>query len=229
MTAPRPGVRERIAEERRQEILEAAYRLFVRRGLEGATMQDIAAEVGLTAGALYRYYGSKDSLTEAVFAWCAEQRFAAFDAAEQAASPFEAIVEVGRAAWSEFDEPEARERMALWLEATLAAYRADRGDVPLPTHADVSLQRALERMQYVVGLAQEAGELDPALDTRAIAMTLLAIHSGVQQAYVLLDSATAPHAALDVAVRMLEGLRPQRPATSVAKKRDAKRGKSRER
>src|SRR5687768_7231979 len=88
VTSPSPTMRERIAEERRQEILEAAYRLFVRRGLEGATMQDIAAEVGLTAGALYRYYGNKDSLTEAVFAWCAEQRFTAFDAAEQAASPF---------------------------------------------------------------------------------------------------------------------------------------------
>ena len=76
VTSPRPGVRERIAEDRRQEILESAYRLFVRRGLDGTTMQDIAAEVGLTAGALYRYYGNKDSLTEAVFAWCAEGGFA---------------------------------------------------------------------------------------------------------------------------------------------------------
>jgi AcrR family transcriptional regulator len=198
-------VRERIADERRQEILGAAYRLYVRRGLDGTTMQDIAAEVGLTAGALYRYYGNKDSLTEAVFAWCEQERFTAFDAAEGAASPFEAIVEVGRAAWREFDEPEARERMALWLEATLASYR---GDASLAAHADVSLRHALERMRYVVELAQNAGELDPELDAEAVAMTLLAIHSGVQQAFVLLEGATNPHAALDVAVRMLDGLRP---------------------
>lgn len=210
------SIRERIAEERRQEILKAAYRLFVRRSIDRTTMQDIAAEVGLTAGALYRYYGNKDALIEATFAWCEQERFAAFDAAQQAANPFDAIIEVGRAAWREFDEPDARERMALWLEATLASYR---GDASLAAHADVSLQHALERMKYVVSLAQDAGQLDPTLDAEAVAMTLLAIHSGVQQAYILLNGATDPHAALDVAIRMLDGLRPpkRKAATPAAR------------
>ena len=48
------SLRERIAAERRAEILDAATRLFVRKGIEGATLQDIAAEVELTASALYR-------------------------------------------------------------------------------------------------------------------------------------------------------------------------------
>jgi len=50
--------------ERRQLILEAAERAFVRNGFHATTMQGIADEVAMSAGNLYRYFPSKETIVE---------------------------------------------------------------------------------------------------------------------------------------------------------------------
>lgn len=50
-----------------QRILEAARRVFVRRGTSGARMQEIAAEAGVNPALLHYYFRSKERLAEAVF------------------------------------------------------------------------------------------------------------------------------------------------------------------
>ncbi len=51
----------------RQDILNAAARVFHERGYHGATMQDISAAVGLTAGSLYHHFsGGKEAILIAV-------------------------------------------------------------------------------------------------------------------------------------------------------------------
>ena len=50
--------------ERRQRILEAAERAFVRNGFHATTMQHVADEVGMSAGNLYRYFPSKEAIVE---------------------------------------------------------------------------------------------------------------------------------------------------------------------
>lgn len=54
--------RELIKRERRTEILSAAQRVFLERGLDAATMDEIARSAGLSKGALYLYFSSKDEL-----------------------------------------------------------------------------------------------------------------------------------------------------------------------
>lgn len=49
-------------------IREAAEKIFADKGFAGATMQDIAREAGLSAGAIYRYFPSKEALIEALSA-----------------------------------------------------------------------------------------------------------------------------------------------------------------
>ena len=46
----------------RAALLEAASRLFRERGFEGVSIADIAAEAGLTHGAFYTHFASKDAL-----------------------------------------------------------------------------------------------------------------------------------------------------------------------
>lgn len=53
---------ERGLSERHVRILDAAERVFVRAGFHAATMNDIAAEAGMSPGNLYRYFSSKDAL-----------------------------------------------------------------------------------------------------------------------------------------------------------------------
>lgn len=51
-----------IRDERREQIIWAALKVFARKGLAAAKVSDIAAEAGLSHGLVYHYFGSKDQL-----------------------------------------------------------------------------------------------------------------------------------------------------------------------
>ena len=53
-------------ESRRRAVLDAALELFDREGYPGVSMRAIAERVGLTVGALYRYFASKESVFDAI-------------------------------------------------------------------------------------------------------------------------------------------------------------------
>jgi AcrR family transcriptional regulator len=61
-----PKVSEAHLEARREQIMQAALACFAREGFHRATTQDIVDEAGLSFGALYRYFESKDEIIEAV-------------------------------------------------------------------------------------------------------------------------------------------------------------------
>lgn len=52
--------------ERREQIVDVATRVFAVRGYLNASLREIAAEVGVTAAALVRYFGTKEELLLAV-------------------------------------------------------------------------------------------------------------------------------------------------------------------
>ena len=51
-----------LAADRRSEILAAAQTCFARSGFHQTSMQEICAEAGMSAGNLYRYFPSKESI-----------------------------------------------------------------------------------------------------------------------------------------------------------------------
>ena len=67
--SPRPDV----SEERKDQILAAATKVFTERGFFDARMDDIVAESGLSKGALYWYFDSKDAIIvgilDRIFDW----------------------------------------------------------------------------------------------------------------------------------------------------------------
>jgi AcrR family transcriptional regulator len=60
---PRPDV----SEERRAQIVKAALACYTRQGYVNTTMDDIVAESGLSKGAIYWYFKSKDDVFQAAF------------------------------------------------------------------------------------------------------------------------------------------------------------------
>jgi AcrR family transcriptional regulator len=56
----------KTAEERQAEILDAAERLFLERGYEATTVNDLLAAVGLSKGAFYHHFTSKDDVLQAL-------------------------------------------------------------------------------------------------------------------------------------------------------------------
>jgi AcrR family transcriptional regulator len=55
------------SEEKRRVILDAAVRVFARKGYHTARVGDIAEEAGVAHGLLYHYFASKQELLETVF------------------------------------------------------------------------------------------------------------------------------------------------------------------
>lgn len=49
-------------EDRRKQILEAAFKVFAEKGFKGATNKNIADEAGVTPGLIYWYFESKEDL-----------------------------------------------------------------------------------------------------------------------------------------------------------------------
>ena len=57
-----PTKRERQAEERRNQLVDAALRLFAEKGFDKTTIKDLSEAVGVAQGLIYHYFGSKEEL-----------------------------------------------------------------------------------------------------------------------------------------------------------------------
>lgn len=70
-----PKVTEEHRAARRHQIAEAALRCFARSGFQQTSMADIIAESGLSAGAIYGHYKSKEELVELAVTEVLDARF----------------------------------------------------------------------------------------------------------------------------------------------------------
>ena len=67
-----PKVSDAYRGARRQQVLDAAFRCFATEGFHKTSMDDIMQESGMSSGAIYRYFASKEEIIVAM----AEQRHA---------------------------------------------------------------------------------------------------------------------------------------------------------
>jgi AcrR family transcriptional regulator len=104
-----PPKRRRNRAAREREILEAAERIFGERGYQGTSMDEVAAEVGVSKPLIYQYYGSKDGLFLACLARLRTQLLETVADAVMAATDAEDALYAGFVAWFQFldDHPQA--------------------------------------------------------------------------------------------------------------------------
>jgi len=193
-------------ESRRDLILAAATRTFARAGCAEATMLDVAREAGLSVGALYRYYPSKDHLVQAVFARISESTRALFGhAAEAAESPADILRNASRVILEHFREDPTREEAILVLEAILADARRPE---------DLMAGRRQLRSAYLFlterlfRQAQEAGTLDRRVDTRGLALLFVSLMVGIHVVGLEVGDASELEPLLGVVDEMLLRLTP---------------------
>lgn len=161
------------AETRREEVLEATWRVMARDGLEGVSVREIAAEAGYSTGVIAHYFKNKDDVVRSALlrVWRREaDRIAARTAGLRG-------MEALRAAVAEV-LPSGEERkleMAVWLcfwgsaigdERLIAEQRRYYGS-----------WRALLRRHLTE--AQQLGEVRSELDPASEAVRLAAIIDGV--------------------------------------------------
>jgi TetR/AcrR family transcriptional regulator, transcriptional repressor of aconitase len=199
-------VTQQHVDARRESILDSAARLFARKGLNSATMADIAAEADLSAGAIYRYFSSKEELMRAVFDEAVERNRQMFqDEAESASSPFVALERIGRRIWIELDD---RDALICEVQMALSAARD-----PEDFGMDLSRNRKVirELLEGMVRAAQESGEIDPDIDPSALALLLQAATGGIQMLKLDDEENIDVEAAFDLMVCMVTGLRAKTP------------------
>lgn len=165
--APRPDHKQ----EQRKRILDAAMVCFGRDGFHGASMQKICAEAGMSPGALYRYFPSKESIIAAIVEGERSERLAMFDMITKAPSVLGALAACLGELLSGRNMATARLGPEIMAEAirnedlrnTMAACEAE---------TSVLLAEAL-------ATAVKQGEIDPALDLETICIVIQLIGDGV--------------------------------------------------
>jgi AcrR family transcriptional regulator len=162
------------------DILWAASRLFARQGVASTTTRQIAAEAGTTERTLFKHYGSKDALVQAVLthAVLAQLAPASLDALrgsiEQAARPgadlqgwHRALLQAREQAMGE--APELTRLLLLELVRDEET-RAQFGGQWLAT--------AWEPLLAVLGGLQQAGNLRPDIEPAAMARAFFSLNLG---------------------------------------------------
>jgi len=169
-----PRVSQAYLAARRDEILAAAISCFARSGLHRATMQDIVRESGLSPGAIYNYFSSKDEIVEAI-AGERRSRERAFIAEAQTLKDVAAVVtHIRRAFFDPLRDPRERRRrrvgIQLWAEAQRSPkiHRMVRRGIDGPLHLLTSL----------LARAQRRGEIARDFDAKALARMMVAVFQG---------------------------------------------------
>ena len=80
------------ADERREEIIRVTLELAAKQGVDDVTTQDMAQAMGVTQGAVFRHFLSKDAIWLAVMQWVRDRLMGVLGrAVEQGADPLDAL------------------------------------------------------------------------------------------------------------------------------------------
>ena len=140
-----------------QQIIEAAVRVFARKGYFNSRVSDVAREAGIAAGTIYLYFKTKDDILITLF----REKMAAFVTSMRRAIADEAdaVAKVRRLVHLHFSMLEADPDLAGAIEARLVPY-----------YAEMSPGRAAVMVDCPVFLAHGAfDDLIPADESRRLA------------------------------------------------------------
>lgn len=171
-----PRVPAAYAEARIREITDAAYRVFARRGFAAATMQEIADEAGLSVGALYQYFKSKDDIVVAAGKYVRERHAAMFEQAHAGAGTIDELLHnFTHTFYGALADPEYlyrfRNLLSLWAEAP----RNERIAAALRQTVGEAAARIIVPWRD----AQAAGRLRPGAEPHDIVAVLMSMREGL--------------------------------------------------
>jgi len=174
---------------RRRQILDAARTCFLREGFHATSMSDVLAEAELSAGAVYRYFPSKNAIVLAIVTETSEGLVQMWDAtleADELPPLADAVSNVVEGV-QRLNDTSGVPQLALqvWGEA-----------VRSPEVREIVSgvgDRLLEKATLVVRRYQSRGDVDPTVDAESVARTLIALFPGFILQRVVMGTADASH------------------------------------
>jgi len=197
-----PRISEERRDQRRSDILDAARRCFARSGFARATLQDVFAESGLSAGCVYSYFQSKRDLVLAIADERHDEERAALEAAAAEKDPLDAIKIMMRAIFSAYLTKAAEEKRRLslitWSEALFdeAVFASARDGMREPRKALVAMLKH----------GQQTGAVRKNVDAEAMASAMVSMFQGLLL-HKIWDPAMSLPAVTEACDQLLEGLR----------------------
>ncbi|MYS24859.1 transcriptional regulator, TetR family [Streptomyces sp. DvalAA-14] len=178
-----PKVTQQYMDARREEILDAARRCFLRDGFHSTSMQDLFAESGLSAGAVYRHFASKDEMILAI----AEENLRAVLQVALTVAEREPGRSVGAVLAETLEVVRARSAERDLAGLTVLVWAEAMRNRSLAGKIDELLTRMRTALVAVVREHQGRGELPDEVTAEAIATTLLSILPGYLLQLAVLD------------------------------------------
>ena len=172
------------ADERRAATVEAVINLAAEQNPSDITTTAIAQRMGLTQGALFRHFPTKDAILEAVMTWVAERLLSRVDkAAQNITSPLAALEAVFMAHIDFVSEHPGVPRMLFG--------ELQRPGETLPKRmVQTLIQRYGERLRHLLERGKAIGELDANLDIEAASVSFIGSIQGlVMQSLIAGDAA----------------------------------------
>ncbi len=182
-----PRVSQAHLDARREQILTAARSLFARNGFEATSMQDIFTASGLSTGAVYRYFRSREEIVEAIAQDALGTVHTVFDDMLAADPPAPLEDELARVAGliESVSGPDGvlRVTVQLWGQAL---FKPEIGALALQGYGEL---RGL--VTQLVRRAQDAGQIDPDADAPQLGQVLFAVLLGFIVQRLLLQDVDA--------------------------------------
>ena len=172
------------AQERRAATVEAVVELAAEQNPSDITTTAIAQRMGLTQGALFRHFPTKDAMLESVMDWVAERLLARVDkAAASAASPMAALEAVFMAHIDFVAEHPGVPRM-------LFGELQRPGDTLPKKMVQTLIRHYGERLQHLLETGKTQGELHAQLDIEAASVSFIGSIQGLVMQSLLAGDVT---------------------------------------
>ncbi len=172
------------AQERRAATVEAVVELAAEQNPSDITTTAIAQRMGLTQGALFRHFPTKDAILESVMDWVAERLLARVDkAAASAASPMAALEAVFMAHIDFVAEHPGVPRM-------LFGELQRPGDTLPKKMVQTLIRHYGERLQHLLETGKTQGELHAQLDIEAASVSFIGSIQGLVMQSLLAGDVT---------------------------------------
>jgi AcrR family transcriptional regulator len=171
-----PPRRPAAPDSTRARILAAAERLFAERGYRNVSMPMIAKASGITAGAIYKHFDSKEVL---FFEAVAERSVQAVQL--PAAGTSDSVVELARivAGYTE-------QRLKLLRQLAVEIHSASIHNSKVRRLLSQSLDRNVGQIRETIVDAQRSGRIDPSADSDLLARALMVFIMGLMHMETLL-------------------------------------------
>lgn len=193
-----PG-RKAPEEQRREEILRAAYRVATRERLAGLTGRAVAAEAGVSSGLVFFHFGDRDGLLVALLEWLLEVTVVGpeLPALLEGRTPEERMLSAIRRDVERL--PRQRERVEMFFDFWVMGTR----------HSDVqrTIRAALDRYRDAFRpLAQSVVDAEPERFAGVTADGLAAVAAGFIEGCALQVVMDLEHFDVDAYMRTLYAL-----------------------